>query len=318
MKVNKTRKSILGTIRKKSTWVSGEYLSNLYNISRVAVWKHIKALQVEGYNVESGHSGYKLAMEGDNLSSLDFNSSQGFLFFKELESTMNASAGMMRNSENEAEEFIILADHQLSGIGRDGKSWDSPSGGVYMTCVINRLLPVSEASLIPLRGMLSVLQSLESLGVKNVQFLWPGNIMVKDWKVGGVLDEYHVKGGQIYWYALGIGFHLNDAFPGKNVTSIADITGLNFNRRKIVRLFKEKWEQNLWISPSELCRDLRPYTGFLYKNVKVQTRLDGIIEGVAKSIDTDGKLCLASNNSITRISAGESVMFTVTGENYYE
>ncbi|MCK5197083.1 MAG: HTH domain-containing protein, partial [Spirochaetales bacterium] len=97
MKVNETRKSILGTIRNNGSWVSGESLSSTYDISRVAVWKHIKALQVEGYNIESGHRGYKLPTEGDNLSSMDFDSSQGFRFYRELESTMNISAQMMRN-----------------------------------------------------------------------------------------------------------------------------------------------------------------------------------------------------------------------------
>ena len=282
------------------------------------MWKHIKALQAEGYNIESCHRGYKLTTEGDNLSSLDFDSSEGFRFFRELESTMNASAQMMRNPEKESEEFIILADHQLAGIGRDGKTWDSPSGGIYMTCVLNRPLPVSEAPLMPLRGILTVLQSIESSGVKNPQFLWPGNIMIQDRKVGGVLDEYHVRGGQIYWYALGIGLHINDTLQGQDVTSVADITGLNLNRRKIIHLLKGTWEQNLCLAPSELCRELTPYAGFLHKHVRIQTRLNEVIEGAAQSIDTEGRLCLVSGNDTIRVSAGESIILTITGEKYYE
>ncbi len=311
--VNETRRSILGTIRKNASWISGESLSHTYDISRVAVWKHIKALQAEGYNIESGHRGYKLTIEGDNLSSLDFDSSRGFRFYRELESTMNASAQMMGNPEKESEDFIILADHQLAGIGRDGKTWDSPSGGIYMTCVINRLLPVFEAPLMPFRGILTVLQSLELSGVKKPHFSWPGNIMIQGRKVGGVLDEYHVREGQIYWYALGIGIHINDTLSGQDVTSVSDITGLNLNRRKIVRLFKVIWEKNLSLPPLELCRDLSAYAGFLHKHVRVQTRLDGIIEGIARSIDTDGRLYLVSGRHTTSVSAGESVMLTITG-----
>lgn len=313
MMVNETRRSILGIIRKNNSWTSGEYLRRKYNMSRVAVWKHIKALQVEGYNIESGHRGYKL-LEEDNLSSLDFDSAERILFYKELESTMSEAASRMKEPGKESQDFIILADHQLAGVDRDGKNWISPSGGIYMTFVINRSLPLSEASLIPLRGILTVLQSLKSFGILNSHFCWPGDIMIQDRKVGGVLEEYHVRRGQICWYALGIGFHLNDNIPGHSLASIADITGIKLNRKKIVRLLKETWEKNLCLSPAELCRDLIPYTGFLHKNVRIHTRLNGINEGIAQSIDTEGRLCLVSDNYTTRVLPGESLKLTITGE----
>ncbi len=316
--VNKTRQSILETFRKNSSWVSGESLSRTYGISRVAVWKHIKALQAEEYSIESGHRGYRLLEEGDNLSSMDFDPSEGIHFYRELESTMSVAAQRMQNPEGESQEFIILADHQLAGIGRDGKSWSSPSGGIYMTCVINRSLPLSEASLIPLRGILTVLQSLKSSGAPNLHFWWPGDIMIHDRKVGGVLEEYHVRGGQIRWYALGIGLHLNDTLPGSELTSVMDITGLNLNRRQTVRLLKETWDQNLCLTPTELCRELTAYAGFLHKHVRIQTGHNETIEGIAQSIDTEGRLCLVSDSYTTRVSAGESIKLTITGERNHE
>ena len=187
-----------------------------------------------------------------------------------------------------------------------------------MTCVLNRPLPVSEAPLVPLRGILTVLQSMESSGAPNPHFRWPGNIMIQDRKVGGVLEEYHVRGGQIYWYALGIGLHINDTLQGQDVTSVADITGLNLNRRKIVRFLKEKWEQNLCLSPTELCRDLTPYARFLHKHVRIRTRLNEEIEGIAHSIDTEGRLCLVSDSYTIRVSTGESIILAITGEKDYE
>ncbi len=316
MKVNVTRKSILGTIRKNTSWISGESLSRKYSISRVAVWKHIKALQDEGYIIESGHRGYKLSEEGDNLSSLDFIPSEKIHVYRELESTMYAAAQRMQNPEGESDDFIILADHQLAGIGRDGESWTSPSGGIYMTCVINRSLPLSEASLIPLRGILTVLQSLESSGIPNPHFRWPGDIMIQDRKVGGVLEEYHIRGGEILWYALGIGIHINDDFSGQDVTSVADITGINLNRRKIVRLFKDIWEKNLCLTPADLCKDLTTYSLFLHKHVRIHTRLNEILEGIAQSIDTEGRLCLVSDSYTTRVLSGESIKLTIKGKIY--
>ena len=42
-------------------FISGEQLSKELGISRTAVWKHIKALKEEGYNIESvNRKGYRL------------------------------------------------------------------------------------------------------------------------------------------------------------------------------------------------------------------------------------------------------------------
>lgn len=136
---------------------------------------------------------------------------------------------------------------------------------------ISRYLPLSEASLIPLKGILTVLQSLKTSGTPNPHFRWPGNI-----------------------------------------------TGLNLNRRKIVRLLKEIWEQNLCLTPSELCRDLTPYARFLHKHVRIRTRLNEIIEGIAQSNDTEGRLCLVSDSYTTRVLSIESIKLTISGERNYE
>ncbi|OQY32244.1 MAG: hypothetical protein B6241_11615 [Spirochaetaceae bacterium 4572_59] len=65
--VNKTRQTLLNTFQSSSSRLSGEELSRQFGISRVAIWKHIKALQEEGYPIESGHKGYRLNGERDNL-----------------------------------------------------------------------------------------------------------------------------------------------------------------------------------------------------------------------------------------------------------
>ena len=48
----------------KGDFISGEELSKKLGISRTAVWKHIKSLREEGYNIESiNKKGYKLATQ---------------------------------------------------------------------------------------------------------------------------------------------------------------------------------------------------------------------------------------------------------------
>ena len=49
--------------------VSGERLAETLGISRTAVWKHIKALKEEGYEISSvSNKGYELMDSGDVFS----------------------------------------------------------------------------------------------------------------------------------------------------------------------------------------------------------------------------------------------------------
>ncbi|WKK92925.1 biotin operon repressor [Clostridioides difficile] len=40
-------------LNNKSEFISGEELSKQLGVSRAAIWKHMKALKEEGYNIES-------------------------------------------------------------------------------------------------------------------------------------------------------------------------------------------------------------------------------------------------------------------------
>ena len=49
-----TKYEILRTLREKNgASVSGQELSDTLGITRTAVWKHIRALQEEGYQIEA-------------------------------------------------------------------------------------------------------------------------------------------------------------------------------------------------------------------------------------------------------------------------
>ena len=258
--VNKTRQSLLETFQTASSWISGEDLSRKFGISRVAIWKHIKALQDEGYLIESDHKGYRLTGETDNLSSMDFASSGEILFFRDLESTMK-EAGKRRMLQEE-EDFIVLAEHQSGGIARNEQVWDSPDGGIYMTCMINRTLPLEEAGIVPLKGILTVLKTLVECGVPSPGYNLPGDILIEDRKVGGLLEEYHVRGGKICWFALGIGIHVNDTPENRETTglaSIQDITGIQLLRKDFMYRFRENWKRSLEQRCSAIKKELKDF-----------------------------------------------------------
>ena len=48
------RSQILSLLKQNGNkFLSGEYLADTLKVSRTAIWKHIKALRDNGYNIES-------------------------------------------------------------------------------------------------------------------------------------------------------------------------------------------------------------------------------------------------------------------------
>ena len=64
------RSKILNLLKQAGdNFLSGEYLAETLNVSRTAIWKHIKALRDSGYDIESvPRNGYRLLNSPDLLS----------------------------------------------------------------------------------------------------------------------------------------------------------------------------------------------------------------------------------------------------------
>ncbi len=63
------KSKILKELKNADDYISGQQLCERLGVSRTAVWKHIKALRAEGYEIDSvTNKGYKLMMEPDVLT----------------------------------------------------------------------------------------------------------------------------------------------------------------------------------------------------------------------------------------------------------
>ena len=69
----KTR--ILKELKEAGDYISGQELCEKLQVSRTAVWKHIKALREEGYRIDSvTNKGYKLLDSPDSITAEEIGS----------------------------------------------------------------------------------------------------------------------------------------------------------------------------------------------------------------------------------------------------
>ena len=152
-----------------SEYLSGEDLSQVLKISRVAVWKHIKKIQTLGYKIESKQKlGYRLIKNTEKL--LPWEITRGLetkeigkrvYYFEEIDSTQNFAEQIASNEKENG--TIIIAEKQTAGKGRLERKWASPKGGIWFSLIIHPKFDVSSLTLVPIAGGIALSKSIKTV-----------------------------------------------------------------------------------------------------------------------------------------------------------
>lgn len=213
--------------QKRGESISGERLAGILNVSRNAVWKAVKELEKEGYNIEAvTNKGYRLSDQNDIVSVpgiKPFLSPQSkpyaekIKIYKSLEST-NKTAKEMAVAGAE-HGTVIIADSQTKGRGRYSRSYFSPSGGLYMSIILRpEVLHFENPTSVTAFAAVSVCEAIESISKKSPKIKWVNDILIDGKKVCGILTEAvtDFESGSLDWIVLGIGINVytkTDDFP---------------------------------------------------------------------------------------------------------
>ncbi|MBY0462812.1 MAG: biotin--[acetyl-CoA-carboxylase] ligase [Alphaproteobacteria bacterium] len=138
--------------------------------------------------------------------------------YSEVDSTQTVAKHYLL--EGDADEgTVILADQQLSGSGRLGKSWNSPVGGLYCSLILKpHSKPIASYSQLAFVIAVGIQKALHSLlPTLPLTLKWPNDVLINAKKVSGILIEIE---GQDVVVGMGInidshpetGTHLNEYF----------------------------------------------------------------------------------------------------------
>lgn len=138
--------------------------------------------------------------------------------YSEVDSTQIVAKHYL--SERDADEgTVILADQQVAGTGRLGKTWSSPIGGLYFSLILKpRNKPLEDYSQLAFVIAVGIQKALHSiLPTLAITLKWPNDILINAKKVCGILIEIE---GQDVVVGMGINIdshpegstHLNEYF----------------------------------------------------------------------------------------------------------
>lgn len=300
---------------KKTGYLSGEEISRVLDVSRTAVWKHIKALQAEGYEIDAQpRAGYRLLNRPDILSAEEIKAGlrtkkwgTAVYAYQEIDSTNNMAKILA--AEGAAEGTVVIAEKQNRGKGRLGRSWSSPTGGGLWFSVIFRpaCKPVLAPQLIFI-GAVAACKALRKTTGLPVQIKWPNDLLLEGKKICGILTELSAEIDMVNYVVMGIGINVNqmsDDFPEDlqgTATSLAIAAGHSFRRVELMQeiIFELESEYQLFQKAgfAQTLEKWRLYNCTLGQNVQVITGKD-CFTGFALDIDNEGQLLVVDKEGKT-------------------
>jgi BirA family biotin operon repressor/biotin-[acetyl-CoA-carboxylase] ligase len=306
---------------KKGNWVSGEALSTQLAVSRTAIWKHISTLREEGYTIESSpKKGYLLRKISDLLLPNEIREGldtkvfgrKGIVYHSKINST-NTKAKELASGDA-PEGTLVVAEQQVKGRGRKGRTWFSPSqGGIYISLILKPHISPGEAPKITMLTGVVVAETLLKLTPCNINIKWPNDILVNGKKIAGILTEMSTEMDAIEYIVVGLGMNVTTPrFPDDikdKATSILIETGQYFSRVTFIREYLKWYEKyydifkNIGFAP--VIQRWKEFTDIIGHMVIAEVSGKKYI-GEVHDIDNDGILILKDKNkNLHRIFSGD-------------
>jgi len=314
---------ILRFLRESSSrFISGEEISRQLRVTRTAVWKRINHLRSLGYEIEaSTRSGYRLMRSPDLLIPSEVKPllktkwmGSTIHYFQAVDSTNSKAYELALDGAGEGE--AVIAESQEKGRGRLERHWFSPPFlNLYLSVILRPKIPPSQTSLITLMAAVPTAETIKKYSGLDPLIKWPNDILLKDRKVAGLLNEIHSEMDRIHFVILGIGVNLNmdgKMFPKEIrtlATSLKEETGRKISRKDFVQtlLYElEEWYSIFLKEGSEtILKAWRERAQIKGRPVKV-TSFGETLTGVAIDVDSDGALILeTADGKRKRVVAGD-------------
>lgn len=221
---------------------------------------------------------------------------------------------------------VLVADHQSAGRGRLGRTWTAPPGtSIAMSVLLRPGVPLDRWTWLPLLAGLAVSDGIRQETDLPADLKWPNDVLLLGRKVGGVLAErVETSTGPAVVVGMGINVHLSaEQLPVPTATSLAltlaelGVPGVAVHRTRLVSTTLRSLERILrhWAEVAgvrnpdadPLALAYRERCATIGREVRISLSDDTSVDGVARDVDSAGRLVLDTADGTRTFGAGDVV-----------
>ena len=291
----------------KGTYLSGEELAIKLGCSRTAIWKAMKTLREEGYEILAvNNRGYALSKENNVLSEeairLGLNKKAVKIEVKREIPSTNQYLKQKGIEEEYEEGSVVVAESQSAGKGRRGRHFYSPGKcGLYMSVLLKPKKTAQESLKITAAAAVAVCRAVEKVCKVSLGIKWVNDLYLGEKKVCGILAEMALAAdGSIEYAVVGIGININmssEDFGAQleaTATSLYLATGIEYEHEQVLKALLDEFD--LLYSHWHCCgfalirQDWLDYSCTLGHKVIVRDNDTEIYSGMAEDMDDYGSL----------------------------
>jgi BirA family biotin operon repressor/biotin-[acetyl-CoA-carboxylase] ligase len=214
--------------------------------------------------------------------------------------------------------IAVVADRQLAGRGRMGRTWLSPAGENLLVSVGLRLdIPAERAWWLAAAAALAMRRAAQdAVGPgTTLAVRWPNDLVTDDGlKLAGLLAETEIEGARVAWAVIGMGLNVNwrraemPSDIAATATSLADLAARSIDRVELLGALLDALDEEIGqveagSSPRVRFQSASWLTG---REIEVETPA-GRLSGVAGAITDTGGLVLDGPTIQTTVTVGEVI-----------
>lgn len=296
-------------------YISGEVLADMEGVSRNSIWKAVKSLRAEGYNIEAvTNRGYRLLGDHEPVSEEGI---RRYLKTKLIGQTIEARS-VMASTNARAKELagqgapegtIVVARGQTNGKGRAERKFHSPAdSGVYVSFILRPKAGSDRAVRLTMLSAVATARAIERVSNVRAGIKWVNDIFIDGKKAAGILCETEQRADSAFvsYAIVGIGINVSkQIFPPELqsiATSIGNASGNDISKNRLIAELCGAMESLL--AEDDPIQEYRERSIVPGKCVKVITE-DGSYSATAVAINDDGELIVDTGFGTRTLRAGE-------------
>lgn len=223
----------------RNNYVSGQKMAEEFGISRVSISKSIKKLKEDGFDIISSTKlGYKLTDKNDVLSKKLIEEGLNDFYSVEVIDVVDSTNSQLKREANQLKEgFVLVANEQTAGRGRNGHSFHSPSqNGIYFSIFLKPDLPIDSSLKITACSSVAIVDAIEKNYGIRPEIKWVNDVLIQGIKICGILCEgsLELDASKLEYIIVGIGINLHSYKMPEDIQSIAGCIE-DFSDKKVDR-----------------------------------------------------------------------------------